>query len=450
MKEINLSEIQNDSFSINPADLSKNSEDIVNQITTSLSIPREILPSSQDINIALALLPRELNMIPVRLRDKFIAKSCVAISVGLFDGAIIYVWNSVIKELRKKVNYFGIEMIKNISGIKKDDNFLDKINDSELIELCYQLNIITEEGYFYLNQCREIRNHASIAHPTEIEIDDRELISFISRCCKYGLSDTEEIIGIDMKMFIRVLENQDSTQESLVSLSEMISNTFESQKELVIQILYSKFTDPSTASHTRSNSLNLAKLLQDILSNKMVASLIEQHNEILVVGDASQAATSRSFFEGIGLLSSLKDTEKIAIFKKATDNLRNTHFSFNNFYNEPPFAERLYEISSQISPIPEVVIEEYVSTVFCCFLGNSYGVSGNAMPFYRKMLTNLTPKGIEVLLDEIENEIKNNSVLSYQFKKDLLIELVTYYRQSGIVNIDQKSKLAAFKKKYSI
>ncbi|OSH35746.1 hypothetical protein XJ76305_1383 [Enterococcus faecalis] len=44
-----------------------------------------------------------------------------------------------------------MEMIKNISGAKKDDNFLDKITDSELIELCYQLNIINEEGNFYLN-----------------------------------------------------------------------------------------------------------------------------------------------------------------------------------------------------------------------------------------------------------------------------------------------------------
>lgn len=36
MDEMNLPEIQNDYFSINSADLSKNSEDIVNQITTSL------------------------------------------------------------------------------------------------------------------------------------------------------------------------------------------------------------------------------------------------------------------------------------------------------------------------------------------------------------------------------------------------------------------------------
>ncbi|MDO5375305.1 MAG: hypothetical protein Q4F01_03880 [Staphylococcus rostri] len=450
MNESNLTEIKNDSLSINYDYLSMNSEGIVNQITRSLGIERTILPLQQDVNKALEDLPRELQRIPVRLRDQFIAKSCVAISVGLFDGAIVYIWNSVINELRTKVNYFGIEMIKNISGVEKDDNFLDKINDSELLELCYQLNIISKQGYFYLNQCRETRNHASIAHPTEIEIDDRELINFISRCCKYGLSDTDEIVGIDMKMFIGVLENQESTKDSLVSLSEMISNTFESQKELVIQILYSKYTDESNASHIRSNSLQLAKLLKDILSNKMIVSLIKQHSEILIKGNDSRSATSRKFFEELGLLSSLKDNEKIAIFKKATDNLRHTHFSFNNFHNEPPFAERLYEISLQITPVPEVIIEEYVSTILCCFLGNDYGVSTNAMQFYRKMLKDLTPKGIEVLLDEIEHEITNNYVLKKKFKKDLLIELLDYYRQSEIVNADQKNKLATISKNHFV
>ncbi|EKG8799045.1 hypothetical protein O5F95_002890, partial [Enterococcus faecalis] len=293
MNKNNLVAVSNGSLVIDAGNLTQNSEDIVSQITTSLSISRDILPSNEDINIALSLLPRELNLIPARLRDKFVAKSCVAISVGLFDGAIVYIWNSVIKELRNKVSSFGLEMIKNISGAKKDDNFLDKITDSELIELCYQLNIINEEGNFYLNQCREIRNNASVAHPTEIEIDDRELITFISRCCKYGLSDVHEIVGVDIKKVLTVIENQDSSEESLITLSEMILNTFESQKELIIQILYSKFIDASIASHTRSNSLELAKLLQPILSNKMKTTLIEKHNEILIRGDASSATNSR-------------------------------------------------------------------------------------------------------------------------------------------------------------
>ncbi|MEJ7485669.1 hypothetical protein WL639_13505, partial [Staphylococcus hominis] len=79
---------------------------------------------------------------------------------------------------------------------KKDDDFLDEIKDADLLKLSYQLNILSEQGFFYLNQCREMRNNASVAHPTKIEIDDRELITFISRCCKYGLSHDNATKGI--------------------------------------------------------------------------------------------------------------------------------------------------------------------------------------------------------------------------------------------------------------
>jgi len=37
-----------------------------------------------------------------------------------------------------------MEMIAQISGNSKPDNFLDKIQDVDLIDLCYQLNIIDE------------------------------------------------------------------------------------------------------------------------------------------------------------------------------------------------------------------------------------------------------------------------------------------------------------------
>lgn len=59
---------------ITPSEVTNSSEDVVKIITNSLSIPRSILPSSEDIKIALSLLPRELNLISPRLRDKFIAK----------------------------------------------------------------------------------------------------------------------------------------------------------------------------------------------------------------------------------------------------------------------------------------------------------------------------------------------------------------------------------------
>lgn len=438
-------------ISINPSEVVTPSEDIVSTITNSLSIPRDTLPASEDINLSLSLLPRELNLISPRLRDKFIAKTCVAISVGLFDGAVVYIWNSVIKELRFRVQSFGMEMIKNVLGDKKDDNFLDKITDAELLELSYQLNLISEQGFFYLNHCREMRNNASIAHPTEVEIDDRELITFISRCCKYGLSTDEVTKGIDMKTFIHVLENESTTSDNLSTLSDSIKNTFDLQQELIMKILHSNYVDGSSSTIKRKNSLELAKLLKPILTNKILTTFVEKHNHLKVVEDTSASVASRTFFESMGLLSNLNDAEKVAIFKKAITQLDNAHLGMNNFYNEPVFAERLFEISKQITPIPEIIIPEYVEIIFNCYLGNDYGVSNNAMSYYSDMLKNLTPKGIEFILEWIEqkDELISNA-LSVPWKRENLSSLIEYYAASSLLTGNQGNKLQSIRHKYSI
>lgn len=57
-------------------------------LTNSLGVPREILASDEEIEAAWTGLPRVLQKIPPQHRTEELAKMCIAVSVGLFDGAI--------------------------------------------------------------------------------------------------------------------------------------------------------------------------------------------------------------------------------------------------------------------------------------------------------------------------------------------------------------------------
>lgn len=417
---------------------------VVNEVVASLGMPRDILPPDGDISMALTLLPRELNLVPERLRNKFIAKAVVASSVGLFDGAIIYVWNCVITELRSRVSSFGMEMIAQISGNSKPDNFLDKIQDVDLIDLCYQLNIIDEQGHFYLQQCREIRNHASIAHPSNIDIDDRELINFISRCCKYGLSEITISTGIDIKSLNAILSTEDNS-EALDHFVSILNTTFRSQQTLIYQILYSNYIDSSKTSTVRANALRIAKSASNVLSNnpEIIVELLEKHQSNLLSGSQDKRINSMGFIEAIGQLNSLSDVEKISTFRKAINHLRSAHYGMNNFYNEPPFAERLQELSEKINPIPEPIIEKYVEVNLECYVGNSYGVSWAAIGFCEKMLKNLTPKGIECMLGKLNS---TSQTLNSDQKSRIQV-LLEFYSSSPIVTPKQKIQVESLKAK---
>ncbi len=86
--------------------------------------------------------------------------------VYLNDSAINYAWNGSILQLRGKVKKFGLSVVQQIiSKPDFDESKLLDLKDAELLTLCLKLNLVSEQGHTLLNQCREVRNNFSAAHP---------------------------------------------------------------------------------------------------------------------------------------------------------------------------------------------------------------------------------------------------------------------------------------------
>ena len=97
------------------------------------------------------------------------------------------------------------------------------------------------------------------------------------------------------------------------------------------------------------------------------------------------------------MLALLGEHEFHSLLSNASKRLMAVHQGFDNFYNEPPFAERLLQLSRQ-SAIPDTVKEELVTTVVTCAIGNLYGVSNAAVPYYKKMIKGFSPSEVEIML----------------------------------------------------
>lgn len=89
----------------------KETSSALEALTKALGVPRDILPSDEEIKAAWTNLPRILQKIPPDLRTQELALMCVAVASGLFDSAINYVWNASIIELREKVKRFGLGIV---------------------------------------------------------------------------------------------------------------------------------------------------------------------------------------------------------------------------------------------------------------------------------------------------------------------------------------------------
>ncbi len=371
---------------------------VLEELTTALNVPRNILASDEEIQNAWVNLPRQLKRIPPDLRTDTLVKMCVAVSVGLFDSAINYVWNAAIVELRMKVKRFGLNVVGQVIGQNDfDENALNDLKDAKLVELCLKLNLITEEGYFFLDQCRDIRNNFSVAHPTIGKIDDTEVISYVNRCAKYALGNEVSHVGVDISAFVSAIKDRKFTKEQTEEWVGRLSSTHEAQRELLLGTLHGIYCDPASSEEARVNTLSIAIRLQDSFTPKIKSDLIDRHQDYLAKGERKRSKASTQFFEKLKFLGLLPESERHALISKACKRLLSVHQAFDNFYNEPPFAERLAQLTEQ-GAVPDSAKQLLVTSVITCAVGNAYGTSDAALPYYKTIIKNFSPAEIEIML----------------------------------------------------
>jgi len=384
------------------------------EITEALGVPRTVLASDEEIQYAWRDIPRELSRIPPELRSELLARMCVAVATGLFDGAINYAWNASIVQLRNRVRSFGLNVVSQILGKPFDETILSELKDAELLSLSLQLNLISEEGFFFLDQCRDVRNNFSAAHPNMGLVDDRELITFLSRCAKYALSTTVNPRGVDINAFIAAVKGGRFTQAQLDTWLERLDSTHDAQRELLFGTLHGIYCDPGSSEESRINALLICQSSSKDFSPKTISDLIDRHYEYQAKGDTPRHTASQQYFENLGFLSLLNETERHAVLSAACKKMMSVHMAYDNFYNEPPFAQRLLELAPQ-SEMPESAKPEFVLTVLSCYIGNRYGVSRAAVPYYERMIRSFTPREIAIFLKLPGNRtILSQRISSYQ------------------------------------
>lgn len=379
----------------------------ISELTTSLGIPREALASAEEIEYAWRDLPRELREIPIDLRGELIARMCVAVSTGLFDGAMNYAWNAAILQLRQKIRNFGLPVVAQIQQRDFEEKHLLELQDSQLLELSLKLNIVDEDGYFFLDQCRDVRNNFSAAHPTLGKVNDREFTIFLNRCVRYALADSSSPKGVNIGAFISAVKGPRFIDHQLQIWLQRLSETHDAQRQMLISMAHGIYCDPATSETARLNSFEICEGLRDRFTSAIRSELINTHAEYVAKGIQDRHAASLQFFEKLGFLSLLNESEQHVVFSRAIERLWNAHNGMNNFYNEPPFAERLLELSQQ-SAIPETVQDQFVQVVACCRSGNGYGVSNAAVPSYNQIIRSFSPREIATL---IRSANSRNSVL---------------------------------------
>lgn len=405
---------------------------MLTSLANALRVPRTVLASDDQIEHAWTNLPRLLSRIPAEHRSETLVRMCVAVATGLFDAAINYAWNAAVVELRDKVRRFGLSVVPQITGKSFDETILVDLKDADLLTLCLKLNLISEDGYFLLDQCRGIRNNFSAAHPTMGSLDETEFLSFLNRCAKHALSNEHNPRGVDIQGMIAAVKGPRFTGPQLDMWAERLAQTFDAQRELLIGTLHGIYCDPASGEEARVNALWICERLTPSFNPRIRSDLVDRHQDYLAKGDESRHKASQVYFERLGLLSILGEAETHALVTSASRNLLSVHNAYNNFHTEPPFAERLAALASQ-NRVPETAQYEFVHAVVTCATGNQWGVSNAAMDDYVKMIRSFSPQEVWIMLNlPASNTIVRSRINSSARCRAQFVQLVRLLDSSSV------------------
>ncbi|MFR2529633.1 MAG: hypothetical protein ACLS9F_18485 [Clostridium paraputrificum] len=133
------------------------------------------------------------------------------------------------------------------------------------------------------------------------------------------------------------------------------------------------------------NDIDICKSFQTEFTSNVISEFLNKHHSYQAKGKKDSYTASQQFFEKLSLIKHLCSDEKHSIISTACNRLLNVHYEMNNFYNEPPFAERLEELVEN-NEVPQTAKYQFVLTVVTCYVGNQYGQCNKALSNYSNMI----------------------------------------------------------------
>ncbi|MER2079427.1 hypothetical protein [Psychrobacillus psychrotolerans] len=340
-------------------------------------------------------LPRVVSYLSTQQKGEslYISKFIAACGAGLFDAALNFLWNETVTNLRKKVIRFDMDYFINsvVTDAKRRETFkgeddLRKLDEWELIKGCKDTGIITEIGYKHLDYIRDMRNHASAAHPNHNDLDGFQLVSWLQTCIKEVLAKEPEGPVLEIKRLLINLRTVEISQTDLPPIEANIQKLPMDLIDSTIRAVFGMYTDPTLSATVRNN-------LKLVLPSLWYSCSVESKNNLGLKyavfsanAELERKKLAHEFLKIVEGLSFLPKEQIAAEMDQVLENLLTVHNGFNNFHSEPPYARLLQSYIPQNGIIPEQVNFTYVKVLTMCSIGNGYGVSSAADVYYQDLM----------------------------------------------------------------
>ena len=334
----------------------------------------------------------------IAIKSTYISKFLSAVSAGLFDAALNYLWDETVNQLRYRIAQYDIQYFFDLAVTSDKRNKLSteadlaKIDDSELIQGAKEIGLISDIGYRMLDNIKFMRNWASAAHPNQVELTGLQLISWLETCIKEVISLPLSNITIEIRKLLYNIKNNEITDTEAEIISEFFGDLTFDKADSLCNGFFGIYCREDTTIETRRNIKMLLPKLWNIVSEENKWNLGIKFGKFQVNNDQNEAKLAREFLQIVDAESYLPDNIKVAELKIELEHLYIAHNApMNNFYLEPPYAEHIKGLLGN-NAVPTSINDYYIKVIIDAFLTNGNGICWGADTIYRELINKFSQR----------------------------------------------------------
>ena len=331
----------------------------------------------------------------------YISKFVAACAAGLFDAALNYLWNETVRNLRGRVARFDISYFYDSvvtdaprrSKFRVEDD-LSNLDDWDLIRGCRMTGLITDLGFRHLDYIRDMRNHASAAHPNQNDLTGLQLSSWLETCILEVLS--KEPVGpvVEVGRLLANVRTQTLSAGDVGPIASSLLNLPDELASSLLRAVLGMYSDLDISTQVRDNVRLIAPSIWGICPEAAKFDAGLKLASLEANGEVDRAKRVREFLELVEGLSYLPKDRLALEVSTAVDALMFTHNGMNNFYNEPAPATLLARLIPESGDVPNEVAVKYVKALTLCRIGNGFGISWAAATTYDKLISKFSDRQI--------------------------------------------------------
>jgi hypothetical protein len=369
-----------------------------------LGLPIEnVLYPLAERKIIVNALKDALSILPIdeRTKSHYLTKFTVAIAVGLFDGAINYLWNETIRAIRQMIQNFDLSyfffVAENINSRHKNLSSSDDlllIGDHDLLEACRRIGLISDVNYKRFENINYMRNHISAAHPNDEQIDGFEILAWLRVCLRHAITAEPDHSVVSIKRLLGNIRTEVIPIDDFLIIGQDLEKQSQERLDDLLWTLFGMFIDPRLPLDAKTNITNLAKFVWDASSEDRKYEIGARYGTFRKNAEVAKKDSAQEFLEIVNGIS-YKDEDSLAgeLIEKL-ETLKRVHYEVNNFYNEYSHAKSLKSSLPPTGNVPRAARHLWVKTICICFVGNGLGyregVDESALPFYNEFLDNFS------------------------------------------------------------